>query len=385
LELLDNPVRGYAWGSRTALAGLQGRSAPTPGPEAELWIGAHPDSPSAAGGTPLTALIAADPAGVLGAGTVDRFGPRLPFLMKVLAAGEPLSLQAHPTTEQAEAGYDAEEAAGKPADAFDRNYRDRFHKPELLVAVEPFDALCGFADPAVTAVALSTLQVDGLAPTIEALGRPNPGAALRDAVTGLMALSDTARKGVVDEVVQAARDRGILPLAVELGDRYPGDIGVVVALLLNRITLQPGEAVWMPAGNLHAYLRGTGVEIMAASDNVLRGGLTPKHVDVPELLGVLRFEVLDDPVTRPVELAPGVDTWTTPVDDFVLHRIRPSGDTLELPGDGPRIVLCLRGAVTVDDGAGAVALTGGQAAFGTAGRVATVTGVGEVYQGSART
>jgi len=143
--------------------------------------------------------------------------------------------------------------------------------------------------------------------------------------------------------------------------------------------------VWMPAGNLHAYLRGTGVEIMAASDNVLRGGLTPKHVDVPELLGVLRFEVLDDPVTRPVELAPGVDTWTTPVDDFVLHRIRPSGDTLELPGDGPRIVLCLRGAVTVDDGAGAVALTGGQAAFGTAGRVATVTGVGEVYQGSART
>jgi mannose-6-phosphate isomerase len=384
LELLDNPIRGYAWGSRTVLGALQGRPTPTPGPEAELWMGAHPDSPSVVGGTPLTALIDADPAGVLGAATVRRFGARLPFLMKVLAADAPLSLQAHPTMEQAEAGYDGEEAAGKPANASDRNYRDRFHKPELLVAVEPFDALCGFADPAVTAVTLSTLQVDGLAPTIEALGQPRAEAALRDAVTGLMALSDIARKGLVGEVVQAARDRGILPLAVELGDRYPGDIGVVVALLLNHITLQPGEAVWMPAGNLHAYLRGTGVEIMAASDNVLRGGLTPKHVDVPELLGVLRFEVLDDPVTRPVELAPGVDTWTTPVDDFVLHRIRPSGDTVDLPGDGPRIVLCLRGAVTVDDGVGAVALTGGQAAFAPAGRAATVTGTGEVYQGSAR-
>jgi mannose-6-phosphate isomerase len=382
LELLENPIRGYAWGSRTAIAGLQGRPAPTPQPEAELWMGAHPDSPSAAGGTPLTDVIGADPAGVLGADTVERFGPRLPFLMKVLAAGEPLSLQAHPTMQQAAAGFDAEEAAGRPAGAPDRNYKDRYHKPELLVAVEPFDALCGFADPAVTAVTLSALEVEALAPTIEALGQPSPEKALRDAVTGLMALSDAARKGLVEDVVGAARERGILPLAVDLGERYPGDIGVVVALLLNHVCLQPGEAVWMPAGNLHAYLRGTGVEIMAASDNVLRGGLTPKHVDVPELLNVLRFEVLDDPVTRPVALSPGVVTWTTPVDDFVLHRVGPQGDAVTLPGTGPRIVLCLTGEVTVDDGAGAVALTGGQAAFGAAGRTATVSGTGEVYQGS---
>src|SRR4051794_5747923 len=198
---------------------MQGRPAPTPQPEAELWMGAHPDSPSTVGGTPLTDVIGADPAGVLGVGTVERFGPRLPFLMKVLAAGAPLSLQAHPTTAQAEAGYDAEEAAGRPAGAPDRNYRDRYHKPELLVAVEPFDGLCGFADPAVTAVSLSALEVDDLAPTVEALGQPSPEKALRDGVTGLMALSDTARKSLVGEVVEAARERGILPLAAELGDR----------------------------------------------------------------------------------------------------------------------------------------------------------------------
>jgi mannose-6-phosphate isomerase len=380
VEPLDNPIRGYAWGSRTAIAGLQGRPAPSPDPEAELWLGAHPDSPSSVAGSPLTEAIAADADGILGATTVARFCARLPFLMKVLAAAEPLSLQAHPTTEQAAAGYAAEEAAGKPQDAPDRNYRDAHHKPELLVAVEPFDALCGFRDPRVTADLLADLDVAELAATVEALRRPDPGAALRDAVTGLMGLPETARKSLVDDVVSAARDRSGYDLAVTLGDRYPGDVGVVVAMLLNHVHLAPGEAVWMPAGNLHAYLNGTGVEVMAASDNVLRGGLTPKYVDVPELLRVLRFEVLADPVVRPREVAPGLVTWATPVDDFMLHRAEPAGGTIELPGTGPRIVLCLRGEVRVDDGAGAVPLRGGLAAFGAAGRRATVTGTGEVYQ-----
>jgi mannose-6-phosphate isomerase len=136
----------------------------------------------------------------------------------------------------------------------------------------------------------------------------------------------------------------------------------------------------MPAGNLHAYLHGTGVEVMAASDNVLRGGLTPKHVDVPELLRVLRFEVLDDPVVEPREVAPGLVTWSTPIDDFVLHRADPAGGEITLPGHGPRIVLCLRGEVRVDDGAGDLTLTPGQAAFGAAGRTARLAGTGEAYQ-----
>jgi mannose-6-phosphate isomerase len=381
VELLDNPVRGYAWGSRTAIAALQGRPGPTRSPEAEMWMGAHPDSPSTLpDGTALTEVIARDPAGVLGASTVDRYGTRLPFLLKVLAAAEPLSLQAHPTNEQAAAGFAAEEAAGKPRDAADRNYRDPSHKPELLVAVEPFDALCGFRDPAATADLLARLDVADLAPTVAALRRGDPALALRDAVTGLMALDDTARKVLVESVVEAARELRGYELAVALGDRYPGDIGVVVALLLNRVRLAPGEAVWMPAGNLHAYLHGTGVEVMAASDNVLRGGLTPKYVDVPELLRVLRFEVLADPVVRPVSVAPGLVTWPVPVDDFALHRAVSAGGTITLPGNGPRIVLCLRGEVHVDDGAGAVTLTGGRAAFGAAGRTATLSGTGEAYQ-----
>jgi mannose-6-phosphate isomerase len=380
VELLDNPIRGYSWGSRTAIAALQGRPVPTEQPEAELWMGAHPDSPSAVGGVPLTARIAGDPAGVLGAGTVARFGERLPFLLKVLAPEAPLSLQAHPTNEQAAAGFAAEEAAGRPPDASDRNYKDAHHKPELLVAVEPFEALCGFREPSVTATLLAGLDVAELAPTVAVLRGPDPDAALREAVTGLMGLGDAERKLLVESVVAAARARSGYELAVALGERYPGDIGVVVALLLNHVHLRPGEAVWMPAGNLHAYLRGTGVEIMAGSDNVLRGGLTPKHVDVPELLRVLRFEVLADPVVRPREVAPGLVTWPAPIDDFALYRADPDGGEIVLPGHGPRIVLCLRGEVRVDDGAGELALTGGQAAFGAAGRTATVAGSGEVYQ-----
>jgi mannose-6-phosphate isomerase len=343
-------------------------------------MGAHPDSPSTVGGVALTTRIAGDPAGVLGADTVTRFGQRLPFLLKVLAAAEPLSLQAHPTNEQAAAGFAAEEAAGKPRQAGDRNYKDPHHKPELMVAVEPFEALCGFRDPSTAADLLAGLGVTELAPTIAALRGAGVGVALRDAVTGLLELGEAERKALVEGVVAAARARSGYELAVALGERYPADVGVVLALLLNHVRLEPGEAVWMPAGNLHAYLHGTGIEVMAASDNVLRGGLTPKHVDAPELLRVLRFDVLPDPVVRPREVAPGLVTWPTPVDDFVLHRVDLAGGQVTLPGRGPRIVFCLRGEARVDDGAGERVLAGGQAAFGRAGRTATVAGSGEVYQ-----
>jgi mannose-6-phosphate isomerase len=388
VELLDCPIRPYAWGSRSAIARLQGRPTPTANPEAELWLGAHPDSPSAlvraATRVPLSEAIDADPVGLLGESAVERFGPRLPFLMKLLAAAEPLSLQAHPTPRQAAAGYAAEQAAGIPQDAPNRNYRDAYHKPELLVAIDDFEALCGFRDPAETADLLAALNASGLASTVDALRQDDPGVALRDAVTGLMGLGDTERKGLVDAVVAAATActgaHEAYALAVDLGERYPGDIGVVVALLLNRVRLAPGEAVWMPAGNPHAYLRGTGVEIMAASDNVLRGGLTRKHVDVPELLRVLHFEPLKDPVVRPEPAGPGLVTWPVPVDDFVLYRAQVrAGEPVRLPGDGPRIVLCLDGEVRVDDRVASVTLGGGQAAFGRPGSPVTASGAGVVF------
>ncbi len=376
MELLESPIRKYAWGSLTAIAALQGRPAPTAEPEAELWMGAHPASPSrlAVSGTSLVDAIAADPVGLLGASGVERFGPRLPFLLKILAAAQPLSLQAHPTLAQAREAH----AAGHPS------YVDAWHKPEMLVALTDFDALCGFRDPAVTAADLAALGVAGLEETVGALRQQDKAAALHDAVRGLLGKPDAR---LVDEVVAACAARGgAYSLAVELAEQYPGDAGVIVAMLLNRVRLRPGQAVWMPAGNLHAYLRGVGVEIMAASDNVLRGGLTPKHVDVDELLRVLRFEVLDDPVTRPVDLAPGLVTWPVPVEDFTLHRavLDPHGAgaaAVRLPGGGPRIVLCVRGAVRIDDGVVPVTLVAGQAAFAPATRgELAVSGEGDVFQ-----
>jgi mannose-6-phosphate isomerase len=382
MHRLTAPIRGYAWGSRTAIAALQGRP-PADGPEAEMWMGAHPGAPAvlSATGEPLDSAVAADPDRWLGADVTAEFGPRLPFLTKVLAAAAPLSLQAHPSTEQAVAGFAADEAAGIALTAPDRTYVDRHHKPELLVAVEDFDALCGFRTPAAAAEHLAALGVAGLEPVVAQLRRTDPAAALRGAVTALMTMP--APGPLVAAVVDAAAGRAGYELIGDLAARYPADPGVVLSQLLNRVRLAPGEAVWMPAGNLHAYLEGLGVEIMAASDNVLRGGLTPKHVNVPELLRVLRFEVLEDPVVRPVELAPGLCTWPVPVPDFALHRASVAGTSVDLPGGGPRVVLCLRGEVTVDDGVAPVTLAGCEVAIAPAGtKPLTATGAGVLFQSS---
>ena len=344
MRRLTNPVRGYAWGSHTAIASLCGRPVPSAEPEAELWMGAHPSAPSLLsdedGAVPLTDFIANDPLAALGQPVLDRFGARLPFLMKLLAAEQPLSLQAHPDASQAVAGYAQERVAGLALDDPARNYADANHKPEVLVAIDEFDALCGFRDPARTALELASLGVPGLAPVVGDAGQTGTMAErLRGAVELLMAWPEEDRADLVAAVAGSGH-----PLAVQLGRLYPGDIGVVVALLLNRVRLRPGEAVFMPAGNLHAYLSGFGLELMAASDNVLRGGLTPKRVDVAELLRVLRFEVLADPVLRPVELGPGLVTWAAPVPDFSLIRAEaPAGATVRLPMGGPRIVCCVRG------------------------------------------
>jgi mannose-6-phosphate isomerase len=372
VEPLEGRIRPYAWGSRTAIAALQGRSA-SAGPEAELWLGAHPDSPSLLprpdGQISLLDLIAADPAALLGDAALERFGARLPFLLKLLAAEEPLSLQAHPGARHAEQAY----AAGRPG------YRDGNHKPELLVAVSDFDALCGFAEPTASARALAGLGVPALEPVVAALRAGD----LRTAVATLLQWPDQERAELVAAVASAGRNTTDAAeagaLAAELAARYPADLGVVVALLLNRVLLRPGEAIWMPAGHLHAYLHGTGIEIMAASDNVLRGGLTPKSLDVPELLRVLRFEVLDDPVVPPVSVVQGVVTWSVPAPEFALYRVRVDGSTV-VPALGPRIALCLAGDVRVDDGVAEVRLAAGEAALGAAAaRPVSVTGRGELY------
>lgn len=361
MELLDNPIQPYAWGSRSAIASMQGRAVPSPTPEAELWVGAHPVAPSRAAGKSLEALIAADPKGALGPKVLERFGARLPFLLKVLAAETPLSLQAHPSQQQAEEGFDAEEKAGKPRTDPTRNYKDRSHKPELLCALTPFDALCGFRPIEPTLALLDGL---GLSVEMSALRKDPTAAGLKRIFSAWSALPKEQGAALAERVVTGAKAlegdfHVVRKWLLELARLYPGDPGIAGAALLNVLHLEPGEAIFLPAGNLHAYLGGVGVEIMASSDNVLRGGLTPKHVDVPELLRVLDFNPLAVKPLLPSAQAKE-HVYVTPAPEFRLSRVE-SGFTA--PRWGPDVLLCTAGETKVSAGGQTLALRAGQAAF----------------------
>ncbi|MFJ6675381.1 mannose-6-phosphate isomerase, class I [Actinosynnema sp. NPDC091369] len=377
VDLLHNAVRAYAWGSRTAIAELLGKEVPTPHPEAELWMGAHPGDPSRVAGPDgeprsLLDLLADDPDGQLGARHADRWGSRLPFLLKVLAADEPLSLQAHPSAEQAANGFAAEDAAGVPMDSPIRNYKDPSAKPELICALTEFHALAGFRDPARTVALLRSLDAPDFAPYAELLAAQPDASGLRAMFTTLITLPQSALDMLLPQVLDACvlhvKEHGEFDLEcrtiLELGEAYPGDAGVLAALLLNRLVLRPGEAIYLPAGNLHAYLHGTGVEILANSDNVLRCGLTPKHVDVPELLRVLDFGCGDMPVQTGEETTPGLWSYRTPCPEFELSRIE-VGPSVRVRVDhsGPQILLCTRGRARLTCGDDTVELTRGQSVW----------------------
>lgn len=360
MELLDNPVRPYAWGSRTAIADLLGKPVPAPHPQAELWLGAHPGDPSRVSEQSLVDVLAADPAGQLGASVATRWDGRLPFLLKVLAAEEPLSLQAHPSAEQAAEGYAREESRGIARDAGNRNYPDPTPKPELLCALTEFHALAGFREPNRTVELLRAVSTEGLAPYVDLLaGEPNRDG-LRALFTTWITLPQPAIDHLVpellDECVVHVKEKGPFELEcrtlLELGESYPGDAGVLAAALLNRLVLAPGEAIFLPAGNLHSYLRGTGVEVLANSDNVLRGGLTPKHVDVPELLRVLDFSYGDMAVTTGSGTG-ARHVYRTPAPEFELSRLEwtvGSSEPVTLSGGTPRILMTIDGCLTVSDG-----------------------------------
>lgn len=364
MDLLHNAVRPYAWGSRTAIAELLGKEVPAPHPEAELWMGAHPGDPSRVVGADgversLLDLLSVDPDGQLGARVSERWGSRLPFLLKVLAAEEALSLQAHPSAAQAAEGFAAEERAGVPRDAAVRNYKDPAAKPELICALTEFHALAGFRSPERTVALLRTLDAPALSPYTEMLvGQPD-SSGLRALFTMLITLPQTSLSTLLPQVLDACvlhvKEHGEFDLEcrtiLELGESYPGDAGVLAALLLNRIVLQPGEAIHLPAGNLHAYLRGTGIEILANSDNVLRCGLTPKHVDVPELLRVLDFTCGDMPVSTGEEISPGVRVYRTPAPEFELSRLDLSAET-RINHEGPQIMICTSGAAVLTNARG---------------------------------
>lgn len=382
MDLLENPVRRYAWGSISVIPALLGRDADGT-PQAELWVGAHPDDPSrlvatgdsAPAGPPaadptatrtLLDRIAADPPGTLGAQVVATFGPRLPFLLKVLAVEHPLSLQVHPSRSQAQTGYAAEEAAGIAADAPERNYRDDNHKPEMICALTVFDALCGFRPLAATSRLLDALLLPSLQADADRLRRGEHG--LRDVVGRWLCLEPAEAARLVAEVGDAAAsiDDGEFSLELEtiaaLAAANPGDAGVLVALLLNRVRLAPGEAVYLPAGRPHAYLHGTGVEIMASSDNVLRGGLTEKHVDVDELLRILDTTPGAVQVRRP-EPSSGGAVFDVALPDFALSMLDLDGAPYDLPSGSPQILLALDGGAVLTQPGRKLDLPRGRAAF----------------------
>jgi mannose-6-phosphate isomerase len=384
LTPISNTPRDYDWGSTTLLADLEGR-APSGRPEAEVWFGDHPGSPALVDdGRPLGEWLEAE-------GQAAGGPTRLPFLLKLLAAASPLSIQAHPSRAQAAVGFAREEAAGVPRDAAERTYRDENHKPELIVAIsDTFTALAGLRDIDATRRLVAALGPVA-APLAARLEGTDAAAALR-ATLGwvLSAEAGPDVEGIVAAAVAAAGDAvagdpfaAELDLVRRLAAERPGDPGVVVALLMNLVTLRRGEGVYVPAGVLHAYLEGLGVEIMAASDNVLRGGLTPKHVDVPELLGVLDPTPGPAPVVRPDRLDDGVFGYSTPAPDFALRRAVAStdGTAATLPLDGIAVVVATAGNPTVSGASGAsVALTPGQAVVVTPDEERlTVSGAGEVF------
>lgn len=369
-------IQHYAWGSSTAIPDVLAL-VPDGRPVAEAWFGAHTSAPATAqtsdGPLGLDELIGREPDRHLGADVTSRFGPRLPYLLKIIAANAPLSLQVHPTLDRARAGYAAEDAAGVPRSAPERSYRDDNHKPELVYALGRLDAMVGFRAPRRAAELLADLDAP-LAADLHALLVDDPTstgvrrafewllrAESRPSPADVTKFADACARRLADGSPSPRTDRTV----IRLSTAYPGDPGAVTSVLLNPVTLRPGEALFVPAGTVHAYLRGVGVEIMANSDNVLRAGLTSKHVDVDELL-----RNVDCVAAPPIRIAPervftSTRIFYAPVDDFELSvsRLTDDGPT-RIPGRGPRVMLCLEGEVQLSTGAGeSFVLTRGESVF----------------------
>ncbi|MGW8221228.1 MAG: mannose-6-phosphate isomerase, class I [Syntrophobacteria bacterium] len=356
---MKNTIQEYAWGSRTAIPELLGQPVPAEKPQAELWMGAHPKAPSQVLSDgiwrSLPEVIQENPAETLGQEVAARFSNKLPFLFKVLAAARPLSIQAHPNKEQAEQGFARENELGVPLDAPQRNYRDDNHKPEIICALTPFCALNGFRKLEEALRLLEKIRVPGLAEIVSFLrSHPNRDG-LKKFFNHLMTTDRGKQRKIVEQAVNSAEqqtnEEPVWTWMIKLNEEYPGDMGVLSPLFLNLVRLKPQQAMYLPAGELHGYLEGVGIELMANSDNVLRGGLTPKHIDVQELLTVLNFTDGDLNILGPENLAFGEAIYSTEAEEFVLSVMRLNKGA---PFSSPRnrsveIMICTEGEVSVTD------------------------------------
>jgi mannose-6-phosphate isomerase len=358
--LLKNPIQHYAWGSKQWIQDLLDLpETERQGPMAELWMGAHSSAPSIAlfddTEHPLDRLIEENPTFHLGDTIAHDFGT-LPYLFKMLAAATPLSIQAHPDKQQAEEGFAREEAAGIPITAAYRNYKDSNHKPEIICAISPFTAMCGFRTQTEIAQLLSLLDVSELEQSLTAIQQTDSKKAYRDFLQSLFSLPQETREIITKHIQitlpelkqkhpQYAKEWELINLFCTL---YPGDSAVISPLYLNVLTLNPGEALFLPAGILHAYVYGFGVELMANSDNVLRGGLTPKYIDVKELLKILRFEPFKPEVLTSQETQQGYQVYPSPVREFSLFHIDVIHNKPQnLKPGTPAILIVLDGSVSI--------------------------------------
>lgn len=364
---IEGIVKHYTWGSDRAIAELLGRPA-SGSPEAELWFGAHPAGPARLLGVPadspesdLLEWFRTDPQSVVGERVLSRLGNQFPFLLKVLAAETPLSLQAHPSLEQARAGFLAEQALGLPPESSSANYKDANHKPELILALQRFSLLTGFSPWELSRERVSLLGLDSwLAEPLSAFARTREDGGTESEARetffrALFLLPEHKRLTMSERIGEnAARlvaESALGSVLERLAETYPADPGLFVVLLMNYLELAPGEALFMPARRLHAYLEGLGLEVMASSDNVLRGGLTSKRVDVAELCRILDFsdqspaillgrEDSSDDLER--------RSYDAPVQEFLLSTLR-MGTKASFTCSGPAIALVLDGLLQVSD------------------------------------
>ncbi len=391
---LQNVIKDYAWGSRTAMAELFAFANPDKQPQAEMWLGVHHAGCSQivtdAGLVNLSDFIGADRERILGKKTAAVFH-NLPFLLKILSADQPLSIQVHPNKRAAERGFARENALNIPLTAANRNYKDDNHKPELIYALTEFQALNGFREVSQIIELFSQANIHSLQSERQALAQQADSQGLKAFFTALMNLEKAAKKQSIDELLDhidskgdSAADKTAFALIKQFSTLYPYDVGLFAPLLLNIITLKPREAMFLYAETPHAYLRGTGIEIMANSDNVLRAGLTPKHMDVKELLANVAYtsKPLASLTRRPEMLGEGHYQFPVPVQDFAFEVLS-IDSSKQLSVNSAEILLCLSGNMKVSAASNqqSLSLQRGQSLFVPAHTQSyALTGTGEVVR-----
>ncbi len=359
IQVLRNPIQNYAWGSNSFIPQLTGESASENVPQAELWMGAHPKAPSLVWHNEewvsLPKLIQGDPEGVLGKSIAKKFSNRLPFLFKVLAAERPLSIQAHPNRDQARHGFSRENSLGIPLNAPHRNYKDGNHKPEIICALTTFWTLIGFREMEEIVALTNWLGASSFRDRVtDSKGQTNHES-LRRLFTGLVTMEEDDRRRMVAEVVESCEEYAGADKAfdwtVKLNRVYPGDTGVLSPFIMEIVRLEPGEALYISSGQLHSYLEGAGIELMANSDNVLRGGLTPKNIDVSELLEVLDFSANERRVLNPEGGVNNEKLYRSPAEEFILSTIfLDEGAVFMSPKErSVEIMICTDGEARIND------------------------------------